>query len=135
MDYPADRGEKEDPGIEARLKDALERLFARLTHNASMSRLTRGEMTFPAVNGISCVQTGFSGDFRDDGKKGRIHRSGTALVTVEPHRDIYLFSLWEKSTEQEVRNLLAASVLTLRKADQTEQVSEDRSAANERLDF
>lgn len=131
VDYAGDQSGKEDSGVKARLEAALERLFARLTHNASMSRLTRGEMTFPEVHGIPCVRTGFSGDFRDDGKKWRVHRSGTALVTVEPHRDVYLYSLWEGSTEQELRNLLAASLLTLRQAEQKTNVRNEPSGAAE----
>jgi hypothetical protein len=116
VDYPKQATDGADAvGIEQRLEAALDRLFARLTRNATLVGLTRGEMTFGELNGIPFVQTGFAGDFRDEDKRGRFHRSGTAFVAIEANRDVFLCSLCEKSADREVRELLTASLLTLRK--------------------
>ena len=118
IDHPPDTmADDAQLSIEARLQAALDRLFARLTHNAAMVRLTRGTPEFGELHGMSFVRAGFSGNFREEGHRTRVHRSGIALVTVETNRDVFFFSLWEEKTGRDIYDLLETSLFTLRPAN------------------
>ena len=97
-----------------RLEAALDRLFTRLKHNAATVRFKQGTKQFGELDGMPFVRTGFSGKFLDKGSRTRVDRSGVALVTTEPNRDIFFFSLWEPSIGRPTYDLLETSLFTLR---------------------
>jgi hypothetical protein len=79
-----------------------------------MVRLTRGTVQFGELDGMPFVRAGFSGNFREEHHHTRVHRSGVALVTVETDRDVYCYSLLEKSAGRDAYDLLETSLFTLR---------------------
>ena len=123
IDYPKDALDEDQAELDerSRLSAALERLFNRLSHNAAMLGLKRGETHFGESDGMPFARCDFSGDFRGERRAARVRRLGTALVTVEERRDVYLFSLYDSTAHRDDRELLDACVLTLRRVGSSQE--------------
>ncbi|HEV3340763.1 MAG TPA: hypothetical protein VG125_10420 [Pirellulales bacterium] len=125
--YPKKTGEdeEEEVDIQARLEAALDRLFARLSHNAEVVRLARGDVKSGELDGMPFARCSFSGDFRAGRHAARVRRSGMALATVDGRREIFCYSLCDRTAHRDDRQLLERSVLTLRPAGFAREASAD----------
>ncbi|HWB10301.1 MAG TPA: hypothetical protein VG826_13810 [Pirellulales bacterium] len=124
IDYPKEVDEEAEPEVETHLSEALDRLFTRLSRNAAMIGLTRGETQYGDLDGMPFARCRFSGDFRNGRRASRVRCSCAAVATAEKRRDVFLYSLCDDTTHPDDRELLETSLLTLRRIDLPREAAE-----------
>jgi hypothetical protein len=131
IDYPKKLEEEAEPDIETRLDAALDRLFQRMSRNAEMVRLARGDNEYGELDGMPFARCSFSGDFRQGRRASRVRLSGVALATVAERRDVFLYSLCDSTAHRDDRDLLETAVLTLRRAGTASEPPPDEAEPGE----